>query len=88
MKGFHLRKNYISAMQRKRLDITGKTSPYCLLVVEREAKALKPSDELIITCDNNPAATTYILSLAHDNGMDPDLRKLSPDTWEIRISRQ
>jgi len=88
MKGFHLRKKYVPAMQRKRLDITGKTSPYCLLVVEREAKALKPSDELIITCNNNPAATTYIPSLAHDNGMDPDLRRLSPDTWEIRMTRQ
>ena len=76
-------------MQKKRLDITGKTSPYCLLVVEREAKALKPSDELIITCDNNPAATTYIPRLAHEKGMALDLRRLSPDTWEeIRISRQ
>jgi len=75
-------------MRKKRLDITVKTSQYCLLVVEREAKALKPSDELIITCDNNPAATTFIPRLAHDNGMALDLRKLSSGTWEIRITRQ
>jgi TusA-related sulfurtransferase len=75
-------------MQKKRLDITGKTGPYCLPVVEREAKALKPSDELIITCDNNPTATTFIPRLAHDNGMVLDLRRLSPGTWEIRITRQ
>ena len=75
-------------MQTKRIDISGKTSQYCILVVERGAKALKPSDELIITCDNNPAATTIIPRLARDNGLALDLRIVSPSMWEIRIKRQ
>ena len=39
-------------MTAKNLDITGKVCPYCLLVVQKHAKALKPSDELVITCDH------------------------------------
>ncbi|PKL70910.1 MAG: sulfurtransferase TusA family protein [Methanomicrobiales archaeon HGW-Methanomicrobiales-1] len=75
-------------MARKRLDLTGPVSPYCLLVLRKKAKVLGLSDELIITCDNIPAATTIIPQIARDEGMTVDSHRLSPDLWEITLSRK
>jgi TusA-related sulfurtransferase len=75
-------------MTKKTLDITGKVCPYCLLVVQKEAKALKPSDELVITCDHPPAATTSIPQFAKDAGMNIDLKKISSGMWEIRLTKK
>jgi TusA-related sulfurtransferase len=74
-------------MATKRLDITGTVSPYCLLSVQKKAKSLLPSDELIITCDTIPAATTIIPRIAREMGMTVDLRRLSTDLWEITIQK-
>ena len=75
-------------MVKKTLDITGKICPYCLLVVQREVKALTPSDELVITCDHPPAATASIPQFAQDNGMKIDSKKISSGVWEIRLTRK
>jgi TusA-related sulfurtransferase len=75
-------------MKRKKLDITGKTSPYCLSVVAKEAKALKPSNELLITCDNFPAATTSIPRIAQEEDLSLEVQKPSSDCWEIRLTRK
>jgi TusA-related sulfurtransferase len=75
-------------MVHKKMDLTGKFSPYCLTVAAKEAKALKPSDELIITCDNLPAATTQIPRLAQEENLSADVRKLPQGPWEIRLTRK
>lgn len=75
-------------MTTKTLDISGKVSPYCILVVQKQAKAMKPSDELIITCDHLPAATTIIPQLAREEGLSIDAKKVSPDVWEIRLNKK
>ncbi|MHB8165006.1 MAG: sulfurtransferase TusA family protein [Methanoregula sp.] len=75
-------------MAQKRLDLTGPVSPYCLLVVGKKAKVLGLSDELIITCDNIPAATTLIPRIAREQGVTVDMHRLSPDLWEITLSRK
>jgi TusA-related sulfurtransferase len=74
-------------MVTKRLDITGPVSPFCLMKVKKKAKALLPSDELIITCDNIPAATTLIPRIAHGEGMTADAHRISPVCWEITLTR-
>lgn len=74
-------------MKRKRLDISGKTSPYCLSVVEKEAKALSHSGELFITCDNFPAVTTFIPRIAREEGLSLVIRKSSDTLWEIQLAR-
>jgi TusA-related sulfurtransferase len=74
-------------MAAKRIDITGPVSPYCLLAVQKKAKSLLPSDELIITCDTIPAATTIIPRIAHEMGMTVDSRRLSADLWQITIQK-
>jgi TusA-related sulfurtransferase len=75
-------------MSKKNLDITGKVCPYCLLAVQKEAKMLKPSDELIITCDNPAAATTSIPQLAADLDLALESKKVSSGLWEIRVSKK
>jgi len=75
-------------MVKKTLDITGKVCPYCLLVVQKKAKAMKPSDELVITCDHPPAATTSIPRFAQDNGMKIDSKKTASGVWEISLTRK
>jgi TusA-related sulfurtransferase len=75
-------------MVSKKLDLTGKFSSYCLTVAAKEAKALKASDELIITCDNLPAATTQIPRLAQEEDLSAVLRKLPEGPWEIRLTRK
>jgi TusA-related sulfurtransferase len=74
-------------MAIKKLDITGPVSSFCLLTVQRRAKALLPSDELIITCDTLPAATTTIPRIARDLDLTVESRRLSPDLWEITLKR-
>jgi hypothetical protein len=78
----------VQEIARKYLDITGPVSPYCLLVVRKKAKVLGLSDELIITCNNIPAATTLIPRIARDEGMTVDSHRLSPDLWEITLARK
>ncbi|MDD1702718.1 MAG: sulfurtransferase TusA family protein [Methanoregula sp.] len=75
-------------MTTKKLDITGKVCPYCLLVVQKHAAALKPSDELVIRCDHPPAATTTIPQYAHDAGLLIDSKKISSGLWEIVLTKK
>jgi TusA-related sulfurtransferase len=75
-------------MKQKKLDISGKTSPYCLSVVEKKAKALSPSGELFITCDNFPAVTTFIPQIARDEGLSCEVRRSKGDLFEIRLVRK
>jgi TusA-related sulfurtransferase len=72
----------------RKLDLTGTFSPYCLAVAAKEAKALKGSGELIITCDNLPAASTQIPRLAQEEGLSAEVRKLPQGPWEIRLTRK
>jgi len=75
-------------MTTRRIDISGKISPYCLTVVRKEAKALKQSGELFITCDNFPAVTTAIPCIAREEGLNLETRKSSDGCWEITLTRQ
>jgi TusA-related sulfurtransferase len=75
-------------MKQKKIDITGKTSPYCLSVVAKEAKSLKPSDELFITCDDFPAATTTIPRIAQDENLALEIQKRAGEPFEIRLRRK
>jgi TusA-related sulfurtransferase len=75
-------------MTTKNLDITGKVCPYCLLVVQKHAKAMKPSDELVVTCDHPPAATTTIPQFAEDEGFSLDSKKVASGVWEIRLKKK
>ena len=74
-------------MTSKRIDITGPVSAYCLQTVRRKAKTLFPSDELIITCDTLPAATTLIPRIARSEGLTVDSRRLTPTLWEITLRK-
>jgi len=74
-------------MKQRKLDISGKTSPYCLSVVRKKAKALSHSGELFITCDNFPAVTTFIPRIAREEGLSLVIRKSSENLWEIRLAR-
>jgi hypothetical protein len=42
---------------------------------------------LIITCDNNAAATTIIPQIARGHCMTAESRCISPDLWEIHLRR-
>ena len=75
-------------MKQKKIDITGKTSPYCLTVVAKEAKALRPSDELIITCDDFPTATTSIPRIAREENLALEIQKREGERREIRLKRE
>jgi TusA-related sulfurtransferase len=75
-------------MSIKNLDITGKVCPYCLLIVQKQVKAMSQSDELVITCDHPLAATASIPQFAQDNGMMIDSRKIASGVWEIRLTRK
>ncbi|MDD1693590.1 MAG: sulfurtransferase TusA family protein [Methanoregula sp.] len=75
-------------MKQKKIDICGKISPYCLSVVEKEAKALKQSGELFITCDNFPAVTTSIPRIAQEENLVFEVRKTTTERWEIRLTRE
>ncbi|MDP3563657.1 MAG: sulfurtransferase TusA family protein [Methanoregula sp.] len=75
-------------MTTKNLDITGKVCPYCLLAVQKAAATLNPSDELVISCDHPPAATTTIPQFAEDAGMAIKTKKISSGLWEIRLTKE
>jgi TusA-related sulfurtransferase len=75
-------------MTTKNLDITGKVCPYCLLAVQKSVATLNPSDELVITCDHPPAATTTIPQFAQDAGMAIKTKKISSGLWEIRLTKE
>jgi TusA-related sulfurtransferase len=75
-------------MTTKTLDITGKVCPYCLLAVQKVAIAMKPADELVITCDHPSAAITSIPQYAQDTGMGITSKKISPGLWEIRLTKK
>jgi len=75
-------------MPVKVLDISGKVSPYCLAVVAKEAKAIRSSGELLITCDNFHAVTTAIPRIAGSAGLAIDIQKPAPGHWEIRLTRE
>jgi len=75
-------------MAAKKLDISGRTSPYCLSVVEKEAKTLSPSGELFITCDNFPAVTTSIPRIARAEGLSMETVRSPDGHWEIRLARK
>ncbi|MCK9580104.1 MAG: hypothetical protein M0Q92_06590 [Methanoregula sp.] len=83
----HVRSWRCRDLTTKRLDITGPVGAYCLVSVQKKAKALLPSDELIITCDTIPAATTSIPRIAKSEGMTIDTCRLSPGLWEITLKR-
>jgi TusA-related sulfurtransferase len=72
-------------MTRKTLDIRGKVCPFCLIAVKEETMLMKPGDELVVTCDHEPAAMKTIPQFAQDTGMPLKTKKLAPDTWEIRL---
>ncbi|WP_292421049.1 sulfurtransferase TusA family protein [Methanoregula sp.] len=74
-------------MATKNLDITGKVCPYCLLAVQKAASELSSGDELIVTCDHPPAATSTIPQYAEDNNLNCDAKKTAPGLWEIRLSK-
>jgi len=75
-------------MKQKKLGFCGKTSPYCLSVVAREAKALRPSGELFITCDNFPAVTTSIPRIAREEDLSMETIQSPDGHWEIRLARK
>ncbi|MDD4138117.1 MAG: sulfurtransferase TusA family protein [Methanoregula sp.] len=75
-------------MTRKTIDISAWTSPCCLMVVAKEAKALKQSGELLITCNNFPAVTTSIPRIVREEGLRMETRKPSDGCWEIRLTKQ
>ncbi|AGB01672.1 hypothetical protein Metfor_0611 [Methanoregula formicica SMSP] len=73
---------------QKKLDISGTISPYCLSVVEKNAKALSTSGELFITCDNFPAVTISIPRIAREEGLLIETTRLPDGHWEIRLARK
>lgn len=75
-------------MSPKKIDISGKTGPYCMSVVAKEAKALKQSGELFIACDNFPAVTTFIPRIAREEGLSMETKKAPDGRWEIRLNRK
>jgi TusA-related sulfurtransferase len=75
-------------MATKNLDITGKVCPYCLLAVQKASASLQKGDEIVVSCDHPPAATTTIPQFAEDNGMACAVTKTSPGLWEIRLMKK
>ena len=75
-------------MATKNLDITGKVCPYCLLAVQKASASLQKGDELRVSCDHPPAATTTIPKFAEDNGMTCAVTKAAPGLWEIRLTKK
>ena len=75
-------------MTTVKLDITGKVCPYCLLAVQKAAASLKSSDELVVTCDHPPAATTTIPKYASDNALAFSSKKTAPGLWELHLTKK
>ncbi len=74
-------------MTEKKLDLTGKVCPFCLLSVQKESKNLKMGDTLVITCDHPPAAQESIPQYCKDNGMDVSTTKIGSGIWELRCTK-
>ena len=75
-------------MATKKLDITGKVCPYCLLAVQKSTAGLEKGDELIVTCDHPPAAANTIPQYAQDNGMTIESRKVGSGLWELKLTKK
>jgi len=71
----------------QKIDISGKVSPYCLLAVQKKARALRPLDKLIVSCDHPASATTHIPKLAQDLGLELESKKISPHHWELKLTK-
>lgn len=70
-------------MTEKKLDLTGKVCPFCLLAVQRESQKLSRGDVLTITCDHPPAVHDSIPQYCRDNGISITTKKTGPGIWEI-----
>ena len=75
-------------MTTKKIDITGKVCPYCVLAVQKELPEMRTSDELVVLCDHPSAATTSIPRFAEDNGMEASSRKIESGLWEIKLTKK
>jgi TusA-related sulfurtransferase len=78
----------VKSMTTRNLDITGKVCPFCLLEVKKALDALRPSDELVVTCDHPPAATVTIPQFAQDTGITCKTTKVAPGLWELRLTKK
>lgn len=74
-------------MTEKKLDLTGKVCPFCLLAVQKESKKLNAGDLLIVTCDHPPAAQDSIPQYCRDNGMDVSTKKIGSGIWELQCRK-
>jgi TusA-related sulfurtransferase len=74
-------------MTEKKLDLSGKVCPYCLLAVQKESKNLSKGDTLVITCDHPPAVRDSIPQYCQDNGMSVTTKMIGPGIWELRCAR-
>jgi len=75
-------------MTTKKIYITGKVCPYCVLAVQKELPAMRTSDELVVICDHPSAATTSIPQFAEENGMAVSSRKIESGLWEIVLTKK
>ena len=75
-------------MTEKKLDLTGKVCPFCLLAVQKESKKLGKGDSLVVTCDHPPAAQESIPQYCRDNGMEIASKKIASGLWEIRCVKK
>jgi TusA-related sulfurtransferase len=75
-------------MATKNLDITGKVCPFCVLEVKKALDTLGSGDELVVSCDHPPAATTTIPQFARDIGMACAVNKAAPGLWELRLTKK
>ena len=71
----------------KKLDLTGKVCPFCLLAVQKEGRNLSKGDTLVITCDHPPAVHDSIPQYCHDNGMSVMTTKTGSGIWELRCTK-
>ena len=74
-------------MTDKKLDLTGKVCPFCLLAVQKESKKLAAGDTLVVTCDHPPAAQESIPQYCRDNRMNCMTKKIGSGLWEIRCTK-
>ena len=75
-------------MTTKTLTLPEKSARTASWRYRKPQRHLKPSDELVITCDHPSAATTTIPQFAQDTGMAIESKKISPGLWEIRLTKK
>jgi TusA-related sulfurtransferase len=75
-------------MTTKKLDITGKVCPYCVLAIQKSVTGLQYGDELLVTCDHPSAATSSIPEYARTAGFALESKKLSSGLWELRLTKK